>query len=289
MYLNRLQPGDLFMQKKCRFRSTIIFVFTIFVLGWSFNYALSQQDSMTNWSFLSTTTIGAKQFIQSHQEYDGQGVVIFILDSGVDMGVAGLKATPDGKVKVIDVMDFSSQGDVLLFEGEIGEEDQEKFVKHPEGYRLFNYQKLDKEPSNDEYMIGYLDENRFMNADVKDINNNGTYDDIFGVLMFKAVEQDTAYWLAYVDTDGDHHIDDEQAIQDYQVKYDTFQLRGGDKKYDRKLMTFALNIFPDEMKVSLHFDDNGHGTHVAGIAAGFKINNQDGFNGIYYGVPSIRT
>jgi len=275
------------MQKKRRFRSAIIFIITIFVLGWSFHNARSQKDNMTDWSFLSTTTIGAKQFIQSHPEYDGREIVIFILDSGVDMGAAGLKATSNGKVKVTDVRDFSSQGDVLLFEGEIGEEDQEKFIKHPDGYRLFNYHHLDKKPSNDEYMIGYFDENRFMNSDVKDINNNGNYDDVFGILVFKAVEHDTAYWLAYVDTDGDQHIDDEQAIQDYRVKYDTFRLRGGDKKYNRKLMTFALNIFPNEMKVSLHFDDNGHGTHVAGIAAGFKINNQDGFNGIAPGAQII--
>jgi len=275
------------MQEKCPFRATIIFIITIFFWGMAFDNALSQKEITTDWSFLATTTIGAKQFIQSHPEYDGRGIVIFILDSGVDMDVSGMKETSDGKVKIIDVRDFSGQGDVMLFEGEIGEEDQEKFIKHPDGYRLFNYHHLDKQPSNDEYLIGYLEENRFINSDVKDINNNGKYDDVFSILVFKAVESDTAYWLAFVDTDADQHIDDEPVIQDYRVKYDTFRLRGGDKKYDRKLMTFTLNIFPEEMKVSLHFDDNGHGTHVAGIAAGFKINNQDGFNGIAPGAQII--
>ena len=253
----------------------------------NFKSAYTQKDITTDWSFLSTTSIGAKQFIQANPEYDGRGIIIFILDSGVDMGVPGLTQTSDGRVKVIDVRDFSSQGDVLLYAGDSGEEDQEKFIKHPDGFRLYNYHHLDKKPTNNEYFIGYIDEDRFMNSDVKDINNNGKTDDVFGILAFEVEEEDTLYWVTYVDTDGDQHIDDEKAIRDYQVNYDTFQLRGGDKKYDRRLMSYALNILPEEMKVSLHFDDSGHGTHVAGIAAGFDINNQQGFNGIAPGAQII--
>lgn len=275
------------MQNKHHHQVSLISILTFILFGLTFSNAFSQKDVLNDWSFLSTTTIGARQFIQSHLEYDGRGIVIFILDSGVDMGVAGLKETSEGKVKVIDARDFSGQGDVLLYEGEIGEEDEEKFIKHPDGKRLFNYHRLDKKPANNEYLIGYVDEHQFMNSDVKDINNNGKYDDLFAILAFKVIEGDTACWVAYVDTDGDQHIDDERAVQDYRVKFDTFQFRGGDKKYDRTLMTFALNIFPEEMKIALHFDDNGHGTHVAGIAAGFNINNQNGFNGIAPGSQII--
>ena len=241
----------------------------------------------TDWSFLSATTIGARQFIQSHPAYDGRGIIIFILDSGVDMGVPGLINTSEGKVKVIDVRDFSGQGDVCLYAGEIGEEDHEKFINHPDGFRLYNYHHLDNRPVKKEYLIGAIDESRFMNSNVKDINNNGKYEDVFGMLAFEVEDEDTVYWVAYVDTDGDQHIDDERPIRDYQVNYDTFQFRGGDKRYDRRLMTFALNIVPDEMRASVHFDDDGHGTHVAGIAAGYKINNQSGLNGIAPGAQII--
>ncbi|UCE07305.1 MAG: S8 family serine peptidase [bacterium] len=275
------------MQKKPCNRFSNALIILILFLGLSFDSAYSQTDAATDWSFLSTTTIGAKQFIQAHPEYDGRGIVIFILDSGVDMSVPGLTETSDGKAKIIDVRDFSGQGDIMLYMGDLGEEDKEKFIKHPDGFLLYNYHHLDKKPTNNEYFIGYIDEDRFMNSDVKDINNNGKYDDVFGILAFEVEEQDTLYWVTYVDTDGDQHIDDEKAIRDYRVNYDTFQLRGGDKKYDRHLMTFALNILPEEMKVSLHFDDSGHGTHVAGIAAGYKINNQNGFNGIAPGAQII--
>lgn len=275
------------MHKKFHCQMLTAFVFIFLLVSWSVNQVHCQEDSLTDWSFLSTTTIGAGQFIRSHPEYDGRGTVIFILDSGVDMGVAGLTSTSEGKTKVIDVRDFSGQGDVLLYKGDIMEEDQEQFIKHPDGFRLYYYQNLAQQPANNEYLIGHLDENRFMNSDVRDINNNGKYDDVFGILAFQIEASDTAYWVAYVDTDGDGHIEDEKAIRDYRVNHETFQLRGGDKKYDRRTMTFALNIFPDEMKTSVHFDDSGHGTHVAGIAAGFNINHQDGLNGIAPGAQVV--
>ena len=49
----------------------------------------------------------------------GKGVVIAVLDTGVDMGVEGLKVLPDGKPKVVDVRDFSTEGDLYWEEGHI--------------------------------------------------------------------------------------------------------------------------------------------------------------------------
>ena len=48
-----------------------------------------------------------------------------------------------------------------------------------------------------------------------------------------------------------------------------------------------MNIFLREKKVVIHYDDGAHGTHVAGIAAGWQINNQPGFNGVAPGAKVI--
>lgn len=280
---------ESFMFSKNRSKAIIVSILVLYC-GISLQFPTSvfgQSPNADDWSFLSTTTIGAKQFISKHPKFDGRGIIIFVLDSGVDMGVAGLTTTSNDDVKVVDVRDFSGQGDVSLYTGEKGSEGLEKFIQHPSGYRLYNYHRLDIAPIENEYLIGYIDERNFRNSEVNDINNNGRVDDVFGILVYEVEAADTLYWIAYVDTDGDNHIDDEKPIRDYHVNYDTFQFRGGDKKYDRRLLTFALNILPHEMKISFHFDDDGHGTHVAGIAAGYKINHQDGFNGIAPGAQII--
>lgn len=244
-------------------------------------------DKTDDWDFLSTSTIGARQFLQTHPRFDGRGTVIFILDTGVDMAAPGLTQTSTGQVKVIDVRDFSRQGDITLYEGQPGTTDSEKYIQHPDGFRLYNYHLLANRASDSTYFIGYLDEKRFQNSDVDDINNNGRRDDRFGILAFQIEENDSLQWVAFVDTDGDQHIDDERRIQDYHRHFDTFQFRGGDQRFDRRPLTFALNIDPDERVVSLHFDDSGHGTHVAGIAAGYQIHQQPGFNGIAPGAQII--
>ena len=65
---------------------------------------------------LPKTETQAFQFIKANPNYDGRGVVVGILDTGVDPAAAGLQQCPDGRPKVIDVVDCSGSGDVHLSE-----------------------------------------------------------------------------------------------------------------------------------------------------------------------------
>ncbi|MBN1349667.1 S8 family serine peptidase [candidate division KSB1 bacterium] len=262
---------------------------TLFIscIGFSALFSSANESDDPLWTFLSTQSIGAAQFVKANPTYDGRGVVIFILDTGVDPAVSGLRKTSTGDTKVIDVRDFTGQGDVDLYFGESKMEGDESYITHPDGLRLCGFDAVDFKPTNNEYLIGYLDEERFINSRVDDINNNYIIDDHFGILVFEAKRDDAIEVVAYIDTDADGHIDDEKPIHDYHVNYETFQLRGRNRETDKNLLTFAINISIDEMRVSIHFDDSGHGTHVAGIAAGYQINDQAGFNGVAPGAQII--
>jgi subtilisin family serine protease len=248
----------------------IIFVFTALLFA-------------EDWTFLDVQRSGAEKFIKDNPKYDGSGVVIFILDTGVDMGVPGLKELPDGSVKVIDVQDFSGEGDLFIGKADTASENGEKYLHGSYDYKLFGYDKIKYSPLDSVYYIGVLKEEHFVNSIIPDINNNGKKNDQYGVLVFKSSDG----WLAYVDLDGDGNVEDEQPIWNYKEKHQSFTFRGRNKKYDKNLATFALNIFPKKRKVSFHFDGAAHGTHVAGIAAGYKIHGQDGFNGVAPGAKII--
>jgi hypothetical protein len=195
--------------------SFILMVFPILFFNFPDKSVANDQNP---WQLLSTEVIGAGQFIQQNPTYDGRGTVIFILDSGVDMGVPGLQKTSQGEVKMIDVIDFSGQGDVNLAVAVEKKDSLEHFIEHPEGFRLYDYHKLKYKPANNEYLIGFLEESRFKNSKVDDINNNLIVDEEFGILIFEIEQAGNYEYIAYIDTDADGQIDDETPIHDYGVK-----------------------------------------------------------------------
>lgn len=56
----------------------------------------------------------AKNFLKKYPKYDGTGIKVAILDTGVSLGVKGLEVTTNGNSKIIDVVDCTGSGDVLM-------------------------------------------------------------------------------------------------------------------------------------------------------------------------------
>ncbi len=244
------------------------------------SFILSAGKTNPYWSFLNTTRIGAKQFIRSHPENDGRNVVIMIMDSGVDVAVPGLEKTKDGRIKIIDVMDFSAEGRVDLEEAVADSENHERFLGISSGFKLYGYDKLSVMAYDSVYYMGFFNESRLKNGDVRDLNGNGRQDDRFGALLYQRAEDD---WVAVVDLDADGNLSDEVPLTDYSISHKPLHFRGG----NTTPVNIALKLLPDDQAVVFHFDASGHGTHVAGIAAGFKINGQQGLNGIAPGARII--
>ena len=240
------------------------------------------------WTQLSLSTCQVDAYHKANPKIDGRGVVIAVLDTGVDMGVAGLQKTTTGEVKVVDVQDFSTQGDVEII----------RVTWNKAGDKIIHYAKdgspelytpppANQRPTGTTVWFGILKEKAFKNSAVPDVNDDGDKDDSFGLCVVSMDDGTDDDAVCYIDTDGDRDFSDERPLRNYKLDFDTFTFAREKKEKQIIPLTCALNIFVRQHKVVLHHDDGGHGTHVAGIAAGFRILNQDGFNGVAPGAKVI--
>jgi tripeptidyl-peptidase II len=246
--------------------------------------SLFAQD--TSQTFLSLKTTGVEDFISTNPTYDGRGTIIFILDTGVDMGIEGLKKTATGETKLIDVRDFTGEGDIKLDNAELVNENGTTVAKDEQNnISVKGIDKLEYKAEDNKYLIGNFNEDRFKNSNsgVRDLNANGKTDDKFVVVVFKTILGNDTTWVAYFDTNANGDLTDEKPIRNYKETQDTFQILNPNKI---PYFTFAINIFPEEKKVSVFFDDGGHGSHCAGIAAGYRIGKQN-LNGVAPGAKVI--
>ena len=257
---------------KIRFISLIFFLLSVTIFA--------QENGQT---FLSLNDTGVEEFIKLHPEYDGRGTIILVLDTGVDMGIDGLTNTSTGEVKVIDAQDFTGQGDMPLVEAELTSEDgNDVFENEDNDYSVFADKNKMLKSADDSYWMSVLNETHLMNSGsgAQDLNGNGVKDDKYFMITYQTTE---GYWVVYFDTNGDGDLSDEKPLRNYKENFDAFTIQN---QKGLTPLTFALNIFPEEKRISLYFDDGSHGTHCAGIAAGFNIGDS-GLNGVAPGARVI--
>lgn len=280
---------------KIRFLSLILFLLAI-----SF---FAQENDQT---FLSLKDTGVEEFIRLHPEYDGRGTIIIVLDTGVDMGIDGLTKTSTGEVKVIDVQDFTGECDIPIvpanltsYDGNLeefkGKDDKTLaeadftsinnkivFENKDNVYSVFADKNKMLKSADDNYWMSVLNETHLMNSGsgAQDLNGNGVKDDKYFMVTYKTTE---GYWVVYFDTNGNGDLSDEKPLSNYKENFDAFTVQN---QKGLTPITMALNIFSDEKRISLYFDDGGHGTHCAGIAAGFNIGDV-GINGVAPGAKVI--
>lgn len=254
-----------------------LFSLILFLLAVS---VFAQESDQT---FLSLKDTGVEEFIKQHPEYDGRGTIILVLDTGVDMGIDGLTKTSTGEVKVIDAQDFTGEGDLTLIEANITTKDgKDVFENTDKGYSVFADKNKMLKSSDENYWITVFNETLLINSGsgAQDVNGNGVKDDKYYMVTYKTTE---GYWVVYFDTNGNGDLSDEKPFRNYKENYDSFTIPN---QKGLTPLTFALNIFPEEKRISLYFDDGSHGTHCAGIAAGFNIGGA-GINGVAPGAKVI--
>jgi len=217
---------------------------------------------------------GVAQFRAKHPTYDGRGVVIGILDTGVDPAVPGLIVTSAGAPKILDLRDFSGEGRVTL-SPVVPAADGTVAVG---GRNLVGGGRIRRLTTGTTWYAGMFRELPLGKLPAADINGNGTNTDAFPVIVVKAVDG----WVAFLDTNLNGSFEDEMPLHDYRQGRETIAL-------GTQPITLAANLQETNgvPTLDLVFDNGGHGTHVAGIAAGHNLFNVAGFDGVAPGAQLI--
>jgi len=213
---------------------------------------------------------GVELFRALHPTYDGRGVLIAILDSGIDPSVPGLIATSTGAPKIADLRDFSGEGRVAL-----------TAFAAPTDQQMKGAARIGRLTTATTWYRGLFRELPLGRPPAADLNGNGRNTDEFPVVVVKASDG----WVAFLDTNLDGSFEDEMPLHDYRQGHETIAL-------GTKPLTIVANFRetapPDSAPIlDLFFDTSGHGTHVAGIAAGYNLFDVAGFNGVAPGAQLI--
>jgi subtilisin family serine protease len=226
---------------------------------------------------MALASTGVPDFLAANPTWDGRGVLIGILDGGIDAGAAGLESTSTGAPKVVDLRDFSGEGRIRLM----------PLVPRGDSVQigetvLGGFGRVRALDADGPWFGGVISERRLGDPPASDINGNGRNDEMVPLVVARASDG----WVLFGDTDGDGSLAGERSVRDYLVGRETLGWRPPGRPSP---LAVAANFSgAGAMPVlDLFFDTGGHGTHVAGIAAGYRIGKVSGFNGVAPGAQLL--
>ena len=221
--------------------------------------------------YMPTRETGSVAFKAKYPTYDGRGVTIGVIDSGVDLDHPALQKTTTGQRKIVDwvtgtdpVLDDDATWRPMLSE-----------VSGP----TFTYQGAEwTAPDDGDYLV-----NRFSESITKgsepggDVNRDGDTTDVFGVLYDPETND------IWVDSDQDRTFTADEKMRPYKENFDVGHFGTDDESTDVvESMPFTVEFRKDVSLAPYGLDgtadfvnigivEDAHGSHVAGIAAGNSL------------------
>jgi hypothetical protein len=222
--------------------------------------------------WLPAGDIGGPQFRQANPTYDGRGVVIGILDSGVDVTRPELQTAKTlAGASVPKIVDWVAGTDPLT-DGDASWVKMETQVSAPTKATTFTFAGATyTAPERGDYRIGVFDEALLCanpasaNCETKNnVNLDGDGTDKYAVLWD---EKRNRVW---VDTDQDLSFADQKSLQEFAKRrdWDKFGVDNATTAAIVEEMPFVVDVDAANKYVNVGLVASGHGTHVAGIAAG---------------------
>lgn len=218
--------------------------------------------------YMPTRDIGSVAFKKANPAWDGRGITIGVIDSGVDLDHPALQKTSTGERKIVDWV----TGTHPLLEGDGSWRAMRTSVSGP----TFTYQEVVHTAPAGTYKVNRILES-ISSADeaAGDFNRDGDTTDWWGILYSEATND------IWVDADQDRAFEASEKMRPYKERFDIGRFGTDDPATEiAESMPFVVeyredvDLTPAGLAgqkadfVSIGVVEAAHGTHVAGIAAG---------------------
>ncbi|WBB77454.1 S8 family serine peptidase [Micromonospora sp. WMMD882] len=234
--------------------------------------------------FMPTNEIGAVKFVEDNPAWDGRGVTIGIMDSGIDLDHPALQQTTTGERKIVDWVTATDPLEDASWRAMITEVTGPTFTSAgatwtaPAGTYRFN--RFSESITRTSEPAG-------------DVNRDGDTTDTWGIL-FDPVTNNIR-----VDTDQDFDFTDEAVMRPYKEKFDVGHF-GADNpataisermpfvvEYRKNVDTTPAGGPGLVDYVNIGIVESAHGTHVAGITAANDMLGNTAFDGAAPGAKLV--